>query len=189
MGQLVPLGSASAASESSSEGEGSPPQKPNRVMRLTVTLPNTRVSMLGRVIVDPLKALLGQSLEELLSTILDGPIQERTTPSGAKVLAIPLAIDEDDGAGFWIGMLKGDLGFSNEAGHLVVTVPNSVAAHVSAALAADIASGNAVGPRIYTSPGHADGLNADYGIRVHAGMRRSVQLGTFGELGIEATSV
>lgn len=154
-----------------------------RTLRLYATLPVTRVEAFGMVVFDPVKAMVGGTLQELLADILEGPITVRTLPSGARVDVMPLCIPDDSGVSFPVNLLSGDLGFANEAGHLVITVPNTVAGHVADALDDDLRANRAVGPRVYRS--RSGGLNADFGIAVFPGMRKAFDLGRLGELGVE----
>jgi hypothetical protein len=55
---------------------------------------------------------------------------------------------------------------------------------VKAQLAAEIAVGEAAGPRL--RPGASGGTVAEFAVGLKLGMRKAVPLGTWGELGVEA---
>jgi hypothetical protein len=95
----------------------------------------------------------------------------------------PLAIP--DGEGLTIPIkLFGEFGFYNLHSAFVLVVPIAAMDVVTPQLAAEIAAGDAAGPRVRV--GSSGGHVAEYAVRLKPGMRKAVPLGSFGELGVEA---
>lgn len=150
-------------------------------LRVNLTVPTTAVR-LGPFAFDGIKALLGVDLVDLLSPLMVGPKGQRLVLGGV-VDVYPLAIPDGEGIAVPV-KLMGELGFYNLRGALVLVVPPAVADLVKAQLTAELASGEALGPR--WSTGLAGGSVAEFAIRMRPGMRKAVPLGTLGELGVEA---
>lgn len=153
-------------------------------LRLLVTVPNLRRTY-GFLTIDPVKAALGGDLPQIFAGIIDGPTTSRALPGGALVDVHPVRIPAGQSLAYPIPGMAGDLGFGNWNGMLLLTVPNAVAAHVARALAADLAAGDAAGPKIYGS--EHGGINADFVLRPGPGKRWAIPLGGLGEVGVEGT--
>ena len=150
-------------------------------MRINLTVPTTTVR-LGPIAFDGLKALLGVDLADVLSSLMIGPKYQR--PGGSGVVDVyPLAIPDGEGMTIPIKML-GEFGFYNLRSLLVLVVPVAAMDVVAAQLAEEIAAGEAAGPRLRA--GSAGGTVAEFAVRLKAGMRKAVPLGTWGEIGVEA---
>ena len=150
-------------------------------MRVNLTVPTTTVR-LGPIAFDGLKALLGIDIGDVLSSLMIGPKFQRPILGGF-VDVYPLAIP--DGEGLTIPIkLFGEIGFYNLHSVLVLVVPVAAMDLVTPQLAAEIAAGEAAGPRVRV--GGRGGHVAEYAVRLKAGMRKAVPLGGFGEIGVEA---
>ena len=150
-------------------------------LRLNLTVPTTAVRV-GPFAFDGLKALLGVDLADLLSSLMIGPKVQRPVLGGV-VDVYPLAIP--DGEGLTIPIkLFGEIGFYNLRSLLVLVVPVAAMDVVSAQLAAEIAAGDAAGPRVRV--GSSGGTVAEFAVRLKPGMRKAVPLGGLGEMGVEA---
>ena len=67
---------------------------------------------------------------------------------------------------------------------LVLVVPIAAMDVVTPQFAADIATGDAAGPRVRV--GSSGGHVAEYAVRSKAGMQKAIPLGSFGEIGVQA---
>lgn len=67
---------------------------------------------------------------------------------------------------------------------LILMVPPALAEVVAGQLAAELAAGDAKGPRLNTTPAGASVM--EFALRLRPGMRKVVPLGRFGEIGVEA---
>lgn len=152
-------------------------------LRVDLTLPSSRVSF-GALSLDPVQLLLGRPLSEILGSLMRGPQSRRTTPTGAALDVFPLAIPDGEGLSFPV-RLQGEVGFRNHRGLLVLIVPAAVSEAVREQLAEELAQKTAAGPRL--SQGSA-GPIAEYAFRLRPGARKSIPLGTYGEIGIEAAT-
>ncbi len=150
-------------------------------MRVNLTAPTTTVR-LGPFEFDGLKALIGMDLADALAPMMIGPRVQRTGPNGV-VDVYPLAIPDGEGLSVPIKLL-GEIGFYNLRSLLVLVVPVAAMDVVKAQLAAEIAAGDAAGPRL--RPGTGGGTVAEFAVRLKPGMRKAVPLGTWGEIGVEA---
>lgn len=150
-------------------------------LRLNLSAPTTAVR-LGPFSFDGLKVLLGVDLAEVLSPLMIAPKFQRPVLGGV-VDVYPLAIP--DGEGLTIPVkLVGGVGFRNLCGVLILQVPPAAVDLVRQQLAAELAAGEALGPR------HADngagGTVTEFAIRLRPGMRKAIPMGSFGEIGVEA---
>ena len=150
-------------------------------MRVNLTVPTTAVR-LGPFAFDGLKALVGVDLAEVLSSLMIAPKFQRPVLGGG-VDVYPLAIPDGEGLSIPI-KLFGEIGFYNLHSALVLVVPVATIDVVTAQLAAEIAAGDAAGPRVRV--GSCGGHVAEYAVRLKPGMRKAVPLGSFGEIGVEA---
>lgn len=150
-------------------------------LRVNLTVPTTAVR-LGPFAFDGLKALIGMDLADVLSSLMIGPKTQRPVLGGV-VDVYPLAIPDGEGLSVPIKLL-GEIGFYNLHSVLVLVVPLAALDVVKAQLAAEIAAGDAAGPRV--RPGSSGATVAEFAVRLKPGMRKAVPLGTWGELGVEA---
>lgn len=153
-----------------------------RALRVNLTVPSTTVR-LGPVAFDGLKALLGVDIGDVLAPLMVGVRHQRPLPTGGTLDVFPLAIPEGEGLTIPI-KLFGEVGFRNLAGFLVLILPPAVAELVAQQLAGEIAQKLAAGPRFIQ--GSAGGIVAEFAVRLVPGMRKSIPLGTVGEIGLEA---
>ncbi len=150
-------------------------------LRVNLTAPTTAVRV-GPFAFDGLKALLGVDLVDLLAPLMIAPRFQRTGGAGV-VDVYPLAIPDGEGLTVPVKFL-GEIGFYNLRGALLLVVPPALVDVVGAQLAAELASGEALGPRLNTAPG--GGKVTEFALRLRPGMRKAVPLGKFGEIGVEA---
>ncbi len=150
-------------------------------MRVNLTVPTTAVR-LGPFAFDGLKALVGMDLGDVLASLMIAPKFQRPVLGGV-VDVYPLAIPDGEGLSVPIKLL-GEIGFYNLRSLLVLVVPVAAMDVVKAQLAAEIAAGDAAGPRL--RPGTGGGTVAEFAVRLKPGMRKAVPLGTWGEIGVEA---
>ncbi len=150
-------------------------------LRVNLTAPTTAVRI-GPFSFDGLKALLGVDLAEVLSPMMIGPKVQRPVPGGV-IDVFPLAIPDGEGLSIPVKLLGG-VGFYNMRGVLVLQVPPAAVDLVRAQLAAEIAVGEAAGPRM--NDNGAGGTVTEFAVRLRPGMRKAIPLGSFGELGVEA---
>lgn len=150
-------------------------------LRINLTAPTTAVRI-GPFSFDGLRALLGVDLAEVLSPLMVAPKFQRPIVGGV-VDVFPLAIPDGEGLSFPVKFVGG-VGFYNLRGVLVLQVPPAAVDIVRAQLTAEIAAGEAAGPR------HADngagGTVTEFAVRLRPGMRKAIPMGTFGEIGVEA---
>jgi hypothetical protein len=150
-------------------------------LHLDLTLPVLRLGA-GPFSFDPLEQLLGARVSDLLQPLMRGPTSQRRTAQGVLVDLYPLALPEGEGASVPLGAL-GELGFFNEGGLLVLTVPALSVPFLVSRL------GSAVVRRSLPTLS-ADGRThlVDLGIQWRAGARATFPLGSWGEIGLEAAS-
>jgi hypothetical protein len=152
---------------------------PDGALCIDLTLPSTRFGI-GPLSYDPIEDALGMPLQEVLSSLLRGPVQRRHSTTGPTVNVYPLALPDGEGAIIPVGRF-GELGFKNLEGILILTVPMPAAGWVQQRLASAIVEGPVQGP---SSDGTATVVH--FAIELKAGMRASVPLGVLGEMGVEA---
>ena len=154
-------------------------QAPGKALRVNLTFPVTRMGF-GVFQFDPLTQALGMPLSEILSSLMIAPVRQRASAGGPTVDVYPLALPEGEGASLNLGQL-GPVGFRNDRGWLVITVPLPFIGWVQQRLAQVIVHG----PEISLS---TDGMSrvADFWIQLVPGMRSVLPLGILGEVGVEA---
>ncbi len=149
---------------------------------VNLTLPTTTIR-LGPLAFDGVQALLGAKLDDVLAPLMRAARFQRPMPGGGVLDVFPLAIPDGEGMSIPV-RLFGSIGFRNWQGMLVLIVPPAIAEMVLAQLTAEIASGQAAGPRF--GKDGSGGIVAEFAVRLRPGMRKRVPLGTFGEFGVEA---
>jgi hypothetical protein len=150
-------------------------------MRVNLTAPTTAVR-LGPFAFDGLKALVGTDLGDVLASLMIAPKFQRPVLGGV-VDAYPFAIPDGEVLSVPIRFL-GEIRFYNLRSLLVLVVPVAAMDVVKAQLAAEIAAGDAAGPRLLTGSG--GGAVAEFAVKLKPGMRKAVPLGTWGEIGVAA---
>jgi hypothetical protein len=147
-------------------------------IRINITLPVLRWEF-GPIRVDPVEAFIGAKLSDILSSLMTGPCFQRPSQAGPAIEVYPLALPEGEGASVPLGHF-GEMGFRNERGFLILTVPLGFSGWVRQRF------GDAV------VKGPVDGLSLDgsarvahFAIRVRAGMRAAMPLGALGEIGVD----
>ena len=136
---------------------------------------------LGFFEIDPIKHVLGVSLEEALSSLLLGPVERMPSPSGRGLVDVyRLGLPEGEGISIPLGNM-GELGFWNENGVLELTVPYQFGQSVMDRLREHV-----VGPA-QTVRG-SDGVTwcARVAVRLRPGAASSLQIGRLGEIGLVA---
>ena len=149
------------------------------VIRIDLTMPVTQVTF-GPLRFDPLEQVIGAKLADLLEPLMVGPVRRRPSEAGPAVEVYPLALPEGEGASIPLGQW-GEVGFRNELGMLVLTVPWGMAGWLRQKLGDAIVRGPEAGVSV-------DGTArvAEAWVRLKPGMRASVPLGALGECGVEA---
>lgn len=136
---------------------------------------------LGFFELDPIKHTLGVSLEEVLSSLLLGPVERIPSPSGRGLVDVyRLGLPEGEGISIPLGNM-GELGFWNEKGVLELTVPYQLGQSVM-----DRMREHVVEPA-QTVRG-SDGVTwcARITVRLRPGAATSLQVGGLGEIGLVA---
>ena len=136
---------------------------------------------LGFLKIDPIKHVLGMSLEEVLSTLLLGPVERMPSPNGRGLVDVyRLGLPEGEGISIPLGNL-GELGFWNEKGVLELTVPHQFGQSV-----VDRMREHVVGPP-QTVRG-SDGVTwcARVAVKLRPGAASSIRIGSLGEIGVVA---
>ena len=148
-------------------------------IRLNLTMPVTRLGF-GPLSFDPVEQMMGAKLSDLLEPLMTGPVCRRPSEAGPAVEVYPLALPEGEGATIPLGQF-GEVGFRNDRGVLVLTVPWGMASWLR----------QKFGDAIVRGP--EEGLSLDgtarvavVWVRLRPGMRAAVALGAVGEVGIEA---
>ena len=152
---------------------------PDRSVRVDLTLPVTRLAF-GAFTLDPVQSLLGAPLADVLSPLLRGPVGRRASPSGVAVDVYPLALPDGEGMSLPLGHL-GEVGFRNDRGTLVLSVPLPMAGWAARQLGDAV-----VGGPVRREAASGGAAAADFWLRLRPGARKSLPLGTLGELGVEA---
>lgn len=151
-----------------------------RAIRVNVTVPVTRIGF-GPFSFDPLEQMIGAPLGDLLEPLMVGPVTRRPSAAGPAVDVYPLALPDGEGASIPLGQ-RGEVGFANRDGLLVLTVPWGIAGWLRQRL------GDAIvrGPEAWLSADRTARV-ATVWMRLRPGMRASVPLGALGELAIETS--
>ena len=138
---------------------------------------------LGFFELDPIKHALGVSLEEVLSSLLLGPVERMPSPSGRGLVDVyRLGLPEGEGISIPLGNM-GELGFWNENGVLDLTVPYQLGQTVMDRLREHVVA------TAQTVRG-SDGTTWCVRIpgRLRPGAAASLQVGGLGEIGLVAAS-
>lgn len=148
-------------------------------IRVNLVMPVSRIGF-GPFSIDPVAQLIGAPLTDILESLMTGPTFRRPSAVGPAVEVYPLALPDGEGASVPLGAW-GEIGFHNEGGLLVLTVPLQAGPWVEQRF------GDAV------MRGPEQGLSLDgtarvarYWVRLRAGMRAGFPLGALGEVGVEA---
>ena len=148
-------------------------------IRLNLTMPVTRLGF-GPLSFDPVEQMIGAKLSDLLEPLMTGPVFRRPSDAGPAVEVYPLALPEGEGATIPLGQF-GEVGFKNERGVLVLTVPWGMTSWLRQKFGDAVVRGPTEGRSL-------DGTAkvAVVWVRLRAGMRASIALGAAGEVGVEA---
>ncbi len=132
-----------------------------------IVAPTPSIS-LGAFSFDPIRLFTGASLADHLAPFLRAPMGRRGT---FDVYPLTLA----DGDGITVPVKNyGALGFRNFQGLFVIVVPSILAGQIGAALAGEVARGNAAARFDPAS----NGQTAEWGIRVRPGLRFPITIGS-----------
>ena len=151
----------------------------DQAVRINLTMPVTRIGF-GPFSFDPVEQMIGAPLSSLLESLMVAPVSRRPSLAGPAVEVYPLALPPGEGATIPLGQF-GEIGFANEDGLLVLTVPWGMAGWLREKLGDAIVRGPEAGLSL---DGTARVANA--WVRLRAGMRASFALGALGEVGVEA---
>ena len=128
--------------------------------------------------VDPIAAFLGRPLDDVLASVMRGPVTIRRDANAQVSEVYPLFLPDGEGAAVPLGAF-GELGLANDHGVLVLSVPLIAAREVARQLGDAVIGGpdrrsSSAGPPV-----------ADLRVRVRAGWRRSFKVGILGEIAVE----
>jgi hypothetical protein len=152
---------------------------PSSAIRVNLTVPVTRIGF-GPFSIDPLEQMIGAKLVDLLEPLMIGPVTRRPSATGPAVEVYPLALPDGEGASIPLAQW-GEVGFYNEGGLLALTVPWGMAGWLRERLGATIVRGPDAGVSVDGSARVAKAW-----VLLRPGMRASVPLGAFGEVGVGA---
>jgi hypothetical protein len=155
------------------------PADAGRSIRVNLTMPVTRFGF-GPFSLDPVEQMIGAPLADLLESLMVAPVQRRPSLAGPAVEVYPLALPPGEGATIPLGQF-GEIGFANEDGLLVLTVPWGMVAWLGEKLGDAIVRGPEAGLSLDETARVAQAW-----VRLRAGMRASFPLGALGECGVEA---
>lgn len=150
----------------------------SREIRFNLTLPVLRLN-LGFFSIDPVEQLIGAKLSDILESLLTEPVYLRPSTAGPAIEVYPLALPEGEGASIPLGHF-GDLGFANEKGYLVLTVPNAFAGWVTQRFGSAVVKGPVEG----LSVGGTARVSR-FAILIKTGMKAAIPMGALGEMGVE----
>ena len=151
-------------------------------LRFNLSLPSTRFR-LGPIAIDGMEALLGVSLATILDPLMPASRFTRITEAGGEVEVYPLAIPDGEGVSVPIKH-AGEVGLRNHRGYLILILPAGLAEVMRDQLAEEIRNKRAAGPR--AARGTDGSLVVEFAIALRPGMKKTIPLGSFGELGVEA---
>ncbi len=152
---------------------------PASAIRVNLTVPVTGIGF-GAFSFDPLEQMMGAKLSDLLGPLLVGPVMRRPSANGPAVEAFALALPEGEGASIQLAQ-RGEVGLHNDGGLLALTAPWGMAGWLRQRLGDVLVRGPEAGVRLDGSARLAKAW-----VRLRPGMRASVQLGAYGEAGVEA---
>lgn len=152
---------------------------PDGAVCIDLALPVTRVGI-GFFSFDPVEQAIGMPIAEILASLLRAPMYRRPSVTGPAVDVYPLALPEGEGAVVPLGRF-GELGFKNERGLLILTVPLQAKGWVLQRFAGAIVRGPVQGTSL-------DGAAfvAHFALQLRPGMKAAFPLGALGEVGVES---
>lgn len=148
-------------------------------IRVNVSMPVTRLGF-GPLSFDPVEKMIGMPIKDILEPLMAGEVFRRPSMTGPSVDVFPLALPPGEGATIRLGHL-GDVGFKNDRGLLMLTVPLLASTWVKQRLGTAILQGPV---EALSTDGTA--RVAEFWVRLTPGMRTALPLGILGEVGIEA---
>ena len=148
-------------------------------IRFNLVLPAAKMGF-GLFSFDPIEQAIGAPVTDILESLMTGPVTQRPSAAGLAVDIYPLALPDGEGLTIPLGRW-GEIGFRNEAGLLVLTVPLPAESWMLRRLSGAIERG----------PDHLlsqDGTSrvARVWIQLQSGMRLALPLGMIGEIRIES---
>jgi len=151
---------------------------PNAI-RFNLVLPAAKMGF-GPFRFDPIEQAIGAPVTDILESLMTGPVTQRPSAAGPAVDVYPLALPDGEGLTIPLGRW-GELGFRNESGLLILTVPLPAATWVQRKLVNSIERG----PEHLLSQDRTARV-ARFWLRLHSGMSAAFPLGVLGEVGLEA---
>jgi len=136
----------------------------------------------GPLSFNPIEQAIGAPVADILESLMTGPVTQRPSQAGPAVDVFPLALPDGEGLTVPLGRW-GELGFRNEAGLLVLTVPLPAESWIQRRLSGSIERGP---EHLLSQDGTA--RVARFWVQVAPGMTVGILLGVLGELGIESAS-
>ena len=147
-------------------------------IRFNLVLPTAKMGF-GPFSFDPIEQAIGAPVIDILESLMTGNVTQRPSASGPAVDVYPLALPDGEGLTIPLGRW-GELGFRNECGLLVLTVPLPAATWVQSRLANSIERG----PEHLLSQDCTARI-ARFWLRLQTGMSAAFPLGVLGEIGME----
>ena len=147
-------------------------------IRFNLVLPTARFGF-GPISFNPIEQAIGAPVTDILESLMTGPVTQRPSAAGPAIDVYPLALPDGEGLTIPLGRW-GELGFRNEKGLLILTVPLPAATWVQRKLASSIERG----------PDHM--LSQDrtarvvrFRLRLQPGLSAAFPLGVLGDVGLE----
>ena len=154
------------------------PLQADDAIRLQLLIPDLRFTV-GNLILDPVRAMLGVSLEELLAPVLNGQPTQRTDAWGTRQFCYPIRLRPGNAVVVPLGPL-GEMGIAHSAGLLGLSVPALFAQPVREHLGAWVAHDHGVR---FNQQG---ALVARFHLSPGPGMRAALDVPHLGQVAVEA---
>ena len=148
-------------------------------IRFNLILPTARLGF-GPLSFNPIEQAIGAPVADILESLMTGPVTQRPSQAGPSVDVYHLALPDGEGLTLPLGSW-GELGFRNEAGLLVLTVPLPAESWIQRRLSGAIKRGP---EHLLSQDGTA--RVARFWVQLAPGMNVGFPLGVLGEIGVEA---
>jgi hypothetical protein len=155
------------------------PAIPDDAIRIDLTMPVTRVGV-GIFSFDPVEQMIGMPISEILSSLLRSPMHRKPSEAGPAVDVYPLALPDGEGAVVPLGRF-GELGFKNQHGLLILTVPLQARSWVLQRFGSAIVEGP-----VQALSTDKSAYVAHFALQLRPGMKAAFPLGMIGEVGVES---
>jgi hypothetical protein len=149
-------------------------------IRFNLVLPTARLGF-GPLSFNPLEQAIGAPVADILESLMTGPVTQRPSQAGPAVDVYPLELPDGEGLTVPLGRW-GELGFRNEAGLLVLTVPLPAKDWIQQRLSGSLVRG----PDHLLSQDGASGV-ARFWVEIGSGLNVGFPLGVLGEIAVETS--